>query len=74
MVKENTHISSDASAVGRQIVKPAIKRNFVCDNCGTEFNVLQYKCEYRQTGLNEYHYTYSCPECHDTCYSYKEAK
>lgn len=57
-----------------EIVKPAIKRNFVCANCGTVFNVLQYKCEHRQTGLNEYHYTHSCPECHDICYSYKEAK
>ncbi len=56
-----------------EIVKHAVKRNFVCNNCGTEFNVLQHKCEHRQTGFNEFHYVFNCPECHELCYSYKEA-
>jgi hypothetical protein len=56
------------------IMKPAIKLKFVCSRCGTEFNAPKYKCESYQTGMNEFEYTFSCPECHDRCYSHEEVK
>lgn len=52
-----------------EITKQPAKLKFRCNKCETEFNVPKYKCEYIQTGMNEFEYTYSCPVCHERCYS-----
>ena len=46
------------------------KLHFTCDECGCVFKVSKKFTEYKQTGMNEYHYVYNCPECGKECYYY----
>lgn len=51
-----------------EIIKPSKKLRFKCTTCECEFKVAKHYCELEQTGLTEYTYTHSCPECNTLCY------
>lgn len=50
------------------ITKPGRRIQFVCTQCGCEFEVPFPRVEHKQTGMNEYHYVYKCPTCKDECW------
>ena len=52
-----------------KITKGPKMAHFVCDECGTEFELPEYKCKSKQTGLCEYHIVHRCPTCGDECWA-----
>ena len=52
-----------------EVLKSSRKITFVCTNCGCHFRVPVYLAPECQTGMNEYMYSYKCPECGDECLS-----
>lgn len=51
-----------------KITKGPTIAQFVCTNCGTEFEVPEYKCKTKMTGMNECHTVFKCPTCGHECW------
>jgi hypothetical protein len=51
-----------------KIIKGPTIAHFVCSNCGCEFEVPEYKCKTKKTGMCEVHTVFKCPICNDECW------
>lgn len=67
MIEEQKHGTGyDMSEV--KITKGPTIAHFECDNCGTEFEVPEYKCKTKMAGMNECHTVFKCPTCGNECW------